>query len=194
MNWLAHLRLAPDQSLVRIGNLAGDFVRGVDLTTLHPDLQIGIAQHRAIDAFVDAHEVCRRARARFAEPLRRYGGVALDVFFDHFLARDWHLHGNGRVLTEFADAVHAELREHRELLPKDLAAVHHRLAQNRWLTMYGTVAGIERVLRAMARRSRRPSPLATITDELRRNYEELDRDFVELWPELLAFAESRHSK
>ena len=58
--------------------------------------------------------------------------------------------------------------------------------------MYGTVAGIERVLRAMARRSRRPSPLATITDELRRNYDELDRDFTELWPELLSFAQARH--
>ena len=27
MNWLAHLRLAPDKPLLRIGNLAGDFVR-----------------------------------------------------------------------------------------------------------------------------------------------------------------------
>ena len=40
MNWLAHLRLAPDEPLVRLGNLAGDFVRGVDLHQRHPSLRV----------------------------------------------------------------------------------------------------------------------------------------------------------
>ena len=193
MNWLAHLRLAPNEPLVRIGNLSGDFVRGIDVTTLHPELQRGISQHRAIDMFVDTHEVFRRARARFVAPFCRFAGVALDVFFDHYLARDWHLHGDGRELTEFVLDVHRDMAEHRALLPPDLGRLHDRMARNSWLTMYDTVAGIERVLRAMARRLRRPSPLGTITSELRRNYEVLGEDFVELWPELLSFATGRHA-
>ena len=102
MNWLAHLRLAPDEPLVRLGNLAGDFVRGVDLQTLDPRVRRGIDQHRAIDRFVDGHEVHRRSRARFGEAWRRFAGVALDVFYDHFLARDWAQYGDGATLESLA--------------------------------------------------------------------------------------------
>ena len=193
MNWLAHLCLAPDQPLVRIGNLAGDFVRGIDLSTLHPDLQRGICQHREIDAFVDAHKVTQRARARFQEPFRRFGGVALDVFFDHYLARDWRLYGDGRQLTEFVAEVHDSLATYRDLLPRDLQRLYERMAQNSWLTMYGTVDGIARVLRAMAQRSRRRLVLASIVSELQRNYDAFDADFAELWPELVGFASLRHA-
>ncbi len=191
MNWLAHLRLAQGESLVRVGNLAGDFVRGVEVAGLHPELQRGIEHHRAIDRFVDRHPVFLRGRDRLAAPYRRFAGVALDVFFDHFLARDWERHGDGRALDEFVDVVHAELEEHRELLPPDLLRLHERMQEHRWLTMYGRLEGIERVLRAMAKRSRRAAPLATVTDELRRNYGELESDFRELWPELLAWSRAR---
>ncbi len=193
MNWLAHLRLAPDQPVVRIGNLAGDFVRGIDISTLHPDLQRGIIQHREIDAFVDAHKIVQRARARFDERCRRFGGVALDVFFDHYLARDWHLYGDGRQLTDFVADVHESLATYRELLPQDLQRLHERMAQNSWLTMYGSIGGIAQVLRAMAQRSRRSSALATIASELQRNYDAFDADFAELWPELVDFASLRHA-
>lgn len=194
MNWLAHLRLAPDQPLVRLGNLAGDFVRGVDIRTLHPDLQLGILQHREMDAFVDAHQVVKRARARFREPFRRFGGVALDVFFDHYLARDWHLYGDGRQLIAFVADVHDSLATYRELLPQELQHLQQRMAQNSWLTMYGTVDGIARVLHAMAQRSRRRSVLATIVSELQRNYDAFDADFAELWPGLVRCAHLCHER
>ena len=60
MNWLAHLRLAPSSPLVRLGNLAGDFVRGVDTAALHPDLPRGIAQHRAVASPLRLVEVERQ--------------------------------------------------------------------------------------------------------------------------------------
>ena len=165
-------------------------MRGLDIGELHPELQRGIAQHRAIDRFVDDHAVHRRSRARFAAPWRRYAGVALDVFYDHFLARDWHLHGDGRALGAFVDEVHAQLEQHRDLLPPELRALQERLAQHGWLRMYDTVDGIERVLRAMSRRGRRSRPLADVTGELRRHYAAFEADFVELWPDLMAFRPS----
>jgi acyl carrier protein phosphodiesterase len=71
MNWLAHLRLAPNEPLLRLGNLAGDFVRGTDVAALHPELQRGVRMHRAIDRFVDAHPVAVRARQRLQPPSPR---------------------------------------------------------------------------------------------------------------------------
>lgn len=188
MNWLAHLRLAPPVPLVRLGNLAGDFVRGVATSGLHPELLRGIAQHRAVDRFVDAHPVVRGARARLDGELGRFAGVALDVFWDHFLARDWHRHGDGRPLAAFAAEVHGELRAHDALLPPPLRALTAGLVEHRWLSGYASVDGIDRVLRAMARRRPRAAALVGGSTELQRHYDALGADFAALWPELTTFA------
>lgn len=188
MNWLAHLRLAPAAPLVRLGNLAGDFVRGVPTAALHPELVRGIEQHRAIDRFVDAHPVARCGRERLGGELGRFAGVALDVFWDHFLARDWHRHGDGRPLTAFAADVHADLRAHDALLPPALRELTARLVAHRWLTGYATLDGIDRVLGAMVRRRPRAAPLAGAGAALRRHYDAFAGDFAALWPELTAYA------
>lgn len=187
MNWLAHLRLSPPQPLLRLGNLAGDFVAGVDLATLPAELQRGIAQHRAIDRFVDAHPVVVAAKARLVPPFRRFAGVLLDVWFDHFLARDWAQHGDGRPLPQFLADVHQDLRTHHALLPAPLQQVAPRFCADGWLEGYASVDGIARVLGLMARRLSRPTPLAQGAELLRADYAVLERDFAALWPELVAF-------
>jgi acyl carrier protein phosphodiesterase len=188
MNWLAHLRLAPAAPLLRLGNLCGDFVRGHDLTTLHRDLQAGIAQHRAIDRFVDAHAVVRASRARLEPRFRRFSGVLVDVYYDHFLARDWPRHGDGGPLERFVAEVHADLRAHAALLPPRLQQALPSMEHERWLTGYGTAEGIEAVLQRMAQRVRRPTPLAEAGGQLLSNYVSLRGDFRTLWPELVEFA------
>lgn len=188
MNWLAHLRLAPAEPLLRLGNLCGDFVRGVDVATLAPALQQGIRQHRAVDAFVDRHPIVRRSRARLDAPFRRLAGVLVDVFYDHYLARDWAALGDGRPLPEFAADVHALLREHEALLPPRLAAVRPWMEAQGWLAGYAQVDGIDAVLRRMAARLQRPTPLGDGAAQLRVHYDALADDFAAFWPELAAFA------
>lgn len=188
MNWLAHLRLSPPDALLRLGNLCGDFVRGVDVATLHPELQRGVHLHRAIDRFVDAHPVVARARQRLLPPFRRFGGVLVDVWFDHFLARDWQHRGDGGALRAFLAEVHADLRAQRALLPAALQQVMPRFTADGWLEGYVTIDGIERVLGLMARRIGRPTPLARGGEPLREHYAALDEDFACLWPDLEAFA------
>lgn len=188
MNWLAHLRLAPADPLLRIGNLCGDFVRGADVASLHPTLRHGIAQHRAIDRFVDAHEVVRRSRARVGPPFRRFAGVLVDVYHDHFLARAWDRLGDGRSLAAFAAGVHDELAFHRDLLPPRLRAALPAMRSQRWLVAYAELEGIGHVLGRMAQRLRRPSPLGRGGEPLRAAYGDLERDFTALWPDLERFA------
>ncbi|MBX3465098.1 MAG: DUF479 domain-containing protein [Planctomycetes bacterium] len=188
MNWLAHLRLAPAAPLLRLGNLCGDFVRGFDLASLHADLRRGIAQHRAVDAFVDAHPGVRRSRDRLPPPWRRFAGVLVDVFHDHFLARDWDRLGIGGPLPAFAAAVHADLRAHRDLLPPRLQQALPWLEAEQWLVGYAGLQGIDTVLRRMSRRSPRAAPLAEGAALLEVHYTALESDFAALWPELVAFA------
>lgn len=188
MNWLAHLRLAPRAPLLRLGNLCGDFVAGVELAALHPDLRRGIAQHRAVDAFVDAHPIVRRSRARLDAPFRRFAGVLVDVFHDHFLARDWDRLGDGSALATFAATVHGDLRAHLDLLPPRLQRAVAWMESEQWLVGYAGLAGIDAVLRRMAQRLRRETPLGDGAAQLQAHYGALDGDFAAFWPELVAFA------
>jgi acyl carrier protein phosphodiesterase len=186
MNWLAHLCLVPTPPLRRLGNLAGDFVRGTSLATLHPELQRAIAQHRAVDGFVDAHPVVVAARRRLAPPFRRFAGVLLDVYFDHFLARDFPALCGGD-LGAFLDGVQHDLREHHAWLPPSLQRVAPQFARDGWLAGYATVEGMAQVLGLMGRRLRRENPLASGAELLRADYAAFAADFAALWPELVSF-------
>lgn len=186
MNWLAHLLLAPEEPRVRIGNLAGDFVRGVDLATLHPALQAGIWMHRAVDRFVDAHPVVARARRRCDGRERRFAGVLVDVFFDHCLARGWAEHGEGD-LAEFAAARYAELVAHRDELPPRLREVLPWLVAEDWLSSYASDAGLAGILARMAARSPRRAVLAGAEAVLFSHRDAFVADFASLWPELRLF-------
>lgn len=188
VNWLAHLCLAAPTPLARLGQLAGDFVRGDELASLTPELREGVLQHRALDAFTDAHPAPRRCRARISGPLRRFGPVLVDVFFDHALAVDFERHADGRGLDEFVDGVHADLAAHVGLLPERLRAVAPRLIGERWLGCYAELAGIEATLRRMEGRLRRPAPLRDAVHELAREREAILAGFAEFWPEAKAFA------
>jgi acyl carrier protein phosphodiesterase len=188
VNWLAHLRLSPPAPLLRLGNLAGDFVQGIELSSLHPDLQRGVQMHRAVDRFVDAHPVVAASRARLQPPLRRFGGVLIDIFCDHFLARDWARYGAGAPLARFLGEVHAALRAHHELLPPALQRVAPRFTTDGWIEGYAQLDGIDRVLGLMAARLARPSPLAGGAAALRADYAAYEADFAALWPQLEAHA------
>lgn len=188
MNWLAHLRLAPSDPLLRLGNLCGDFVRGVDLATLPPAVQRGIHQHRAIDRFVDGHALVLRARSRLPAPFRRLSGVLVDVFFDHFLARDWLIHGDGRPLRDFADASYELLERHAGVLPPRLVRAVPTMRSEDWLASYAQLAGIDAILARMDRRLSRRTGLADGGRLLRARYGELGDDFAAFWPELTAAA------
>jgi acyl carrier protein phosphodiesterase len=189
MNWLAHLLLSEPTPAFRIGNLLPDFVKPPLLEGLPGDFQRGIACHRRIDAFTDAHPVVRRSIGRFDPPFRRFAGILVDVFYDHFLAVDWPVHAS-IPLTDFVAEVYAGIELHREDLP---FLAYERLTQMRsgnWLYRYGDLPGIETTLRRLGGRLRRPFDLAAATLVLDRHYDSLRSDFTEFFPQLRTHAET----
>ena len=93
MNFLAHALLSGEAEADRVGGLMGDFVKGPLPAGLPPDLAAGVALHRAIDSFADRHPAFAASRARVSPGRRRVGGILVDLFYDHLLARDWADHG-----------------------------------------------------------------------------------------------------
>ncbi len=89
MNYFAHLTLARPTVPSKVGNLLGDFMRGVREPDLPEAVRLGLHNHRLVDRFTDHHPLVIESRALFSPQRRRFAGVALDVLFDHFLIRHW---------------------------------------------------------------------------------------------------------
>ena len=151
MNFLGHLFLSGTEPLVIVGNFMADAVKGRDYTHLHPALQRGIALHRAIDSFTDAHPANRTGRERVRTHAGRYSGVVMDLFYDHLLASRWSDRST-EPLPEFAQRMYALLLEHDELLPERTARMVPFMVQRDWLTSYATIDGIGRALAGLASR------------------------------------------
>ena len=187
MNHLAHLALAGDDALERLGNLAGDFVKGTReslAADVHPALLRGIEAHREIDRATDQHPVVRRAIDRL--PRRRLvNAITVDVLFDHFLHRHWNRFYDLAV-SEFIAACYGELRAHRPLLPPRLQQAAPRMIEADWLNRTRTLAGVSAVIDRIARRLRQPQILLGAGAEVAEHADALEADFLAFYPDLIA--------
>ena len=86
MNYLAHLFLSDGTPESLIGNLLGDFVKGSIENIYSLKIIEGIYLHRKIDSFTDSHPIFRSSKRLIGVDRRRFSGIMIDVFYDHFLA------------------------------------------------------------------------------------------------------------
>jgi acyl carrier protein phosphodiesterase len=186
MNYLAHLYLAGDAPEAIVGNLMGDFVKGSALSEYSEPIRAGIRLHRRIDAFTDAHPVVAGSRRLIGPEHRRYAGVLVDIFYDHFLARSWAAYSSVP-LPEFAARVYQVLRTHDRLLPDRLRRVAASMSANDWLGSYAEVVGIEAALARAARRLTRENAMAAGAAELTANYDGLRAHFDCFFPALVQY-------
>ncbi|KAA3655646.1 MAG: DUF479 domain-containing protein [Proteobacteria bacterium] len=194
MNFLAHLWLAgPDEGL-RLGAVAGDFIKGPLPGTVPADMLAGVALHRAIDSFSDAHPAFQRARARVPAPHRRFAGVMVDMFFDHFLAADWDAHHPAASLAGFAAAQYALLGAHAHRFPERAQRMIARMREGDWLSSYAEVATIEYALDRIATRLSRPERFLGCGQALRADYDGFGEDAAEFLTEVRAFAEAERAR
>jgi acyl carrier protein phosphodiesterase len=187
MNYLAHLHLAEQSSEGLLGSLLGDFVKG-PLNDRYPEsVRRGIALHRAVDSFTDAHPLHLESRNRIGKARRRYAGIIVDVCYDHFLSRHWPDYSN-ESLAGFAARVYDVLREYRGELPDRLQRIAPHMIADDWLGSYADLANVGRALDGIARRITRSNNLAGALAEIEANYAALDEDFQRFFPELEAEA------
>jgi len=186
MNWLAHLVLSEPSPAFRIGNLLPDILSALEMGALGGEFRRGIDCHRAIDRFTDAHPVVRRSIRRIEPPFRRYGGILIDVFYDHYLACGWSDYCE-IPLPEFVGAVQASFEAQRGALPLLAYARLQQIKAGGWLASYQDLGGVRRALEGIGARLRRPCELGRATAQLEIHYEALRQDFREFFPELRAY-------
>lgn len=176
MNYLAHLYLSDDNDQVRLGNLMGDFVKGRLQGHYPPLIERGIQQHRSVDRFAHDNIDFQTSWHRLDSALRHIRPLLVDIYYDHFLARHWdHLHTLS--LHRFSQKVYTSLDEQMGILPEPMKPVAQRMIDLDWLTSYGEIETVDRVLERMSKRFRRPVDLTPGSQALRDNYNDLEQDF-----------------
>lgn len=193
MNFLAHAWLARYGSDAFLyGNLIADGVKGGQLDGWPCEVARGIRHHRRVDAYVDHHPRIVAARSRAPDGSRRYAGIALDLVWDHFLARRLD-HDDALIPRCYRLLI-------QQPAPDRLAAMMPVMVRQDWLRRYAdwqftcrALEGLgERLSERLDRRSNRGSTvkdpssnqLAALIPWLTDDYRSLDNDFEAFWPEL----------
>ncbi|MCL6414381.1 ACP phosphodiesterase [Aestuariirhabdus sp. Z084] len=183
MNYLAHLALAGSRQQHRIGGFLGDFVKGPLQGRFAPDIEVGIRQHRAIDAHTDRDPAITHCRLMLGTQHRRYSGIAIDILFDHFLARHW-CRFYQQAFDHFCEACYQDLQTHQHLMPANAQQFVERMQQHRILHSYYHRKTVSLAIERTAQRLRHGAPLLNTIPALENAYPELEQAFIALYPEL----------
>ncbi len=187
MNILAHTYLSNRNEELLIGNFIADFIKGNPASPRHglgPGVVAGIHLHRSIDGFTDAHPAVAAVRTLLRPRCHKYAGVAVDVFFDHFLARDFGPL-TGESLPDFVGFVYQTIRANADQLPPDARRMADAMMRYDWLLHYQTRDGIDRSLKGLARRTAFASGLDTAILDFDRYYDQIGGHFAYFWPQLV---------
>lgn len=184
MNYLAHLFLSGRTAEALIGGLLGDFVKGSIGNDYDARVRMGISLHRKIDRYTDDHEVVVASRRLVSNERRRFAGIMVDVFYDHFLARHWSRYA-AVPLDEFTREVYAILLQYHHNFPRRLQDIVPRMVQDDWLGSYRELWRVGAALDGISRRLRRSSTLAGGLEELETNYVCFEEHFLAFFPQLM---------
>lgn len=193
MNFLAHIYLSGDNDLMKIGNFMADGIRGKHYEYLPEDIQKGIVLHRAIDTFTDAHPVFRQSTKRLHEKYHHYAGVIVDVFYDHFLAKNWTRYSDEK-LDAFVDRFYQSLQDNYTHLTDKTKDMMPYMIKRNWLWNYQFTDGIARILFQMDQRTRNNSKMQYSIEDLRMHYTEFEQEFTTFFEDLRAFVTQKKAE
>ena len=189
MNFLAHFHVTPPIPDAIVGAYLGDFVRGPvhDHVDLPLQMRQGIILHRQVDGYTDAHPVWQRSAGRLNAKRRRLAGIIIDVIYDHFLCRHWEDLAS-QPLDEFVEFCYSSLISRTQLMEQDARRAVRRMREHDWLASYQQVEGIELAFRRLSYRSRALKGIEEAAVDFKTDYEALETDFLEYYPELQGFS------
>ncbi len=187
MNYLAHLFLAGSEPELVLGNFIADHIKGSDVLKYSETTRKGIVMHRAIDAFTDQHPVVKQSIERLRPDFRKYSGVIVDMYYDHFLSAHWNEFSHIN-LEDFTRSRYQILNTFQLILPERSARLLYYMERQNWLQSYGSLDGMQQAFNGMSRRTTFESRMEHAVDNLKADYHEFSLEFQQFFPELQAYA------
>ncbi|MBB1140143.1 ACP phosphodiesterase [Myroides sp. WP-1] len=183
MNFLAHVYLSGDHEKRAIGNFIADSIRGKQYLEFPKEVQYGILLHREIDTYTDTHPIWRKDKKLLVPRYNHYAAVIIDMYYDHFLAKNWSLY-HSQPLADYAAAFYTSLENNFALLPTKIQNFLPIMIRENWFTCYETIDGLGYILSQMDRRTKGISKMSAATEELKEHYTILEADFIQFFKEL----------
>ena len=184
MNFLAHIYLSGENEQIRIGNFIGDYVKGKGYENYPEEIRKGILLHREIDSFTDHHPVVYKSKMHLNQRFRKYSGIIVDIFYDHYLAKEWDRFHH-TPLQEFVAGFYQNAMAYFAVLPPRVRQFLPFLIINNWFESYLSIEGIESVLYRMSRRTSLPEETKYAIEELVDKYDQFNEEFLEFFPSII---------
>lgn len=190
MNYLAHACLSFNHPEILVGNLISDYVKGKKKFDYPAGIQKGIALHRAIDTFTDAHTATKEAKEFFRPHYRLYAGAFVDVVYDHFLATD-ESEFSEQSLHDFSQRVYQSVDNYIPWLPEKFGRMYPYMKEQNWLFNYRTRWGAEKSLGGVVRRSTYLTESETAFRLFEEHYQPLQTCYRHFWADIKLFARNQ---
>ncbi|AXG74300.1 DUF479 domain-containing protein [Flavobacterium arcticum] len=190
MNFLAHIYLSGDNDLLKIGNFMADGIHGKAPKSFPEDVQKGIILHRFIDTYTDAHPVFRQSTKRLHPFYHHYSGVIIDIFYDHFLAKNWSNYHNEH-LYNYTQQFYKLLEDNYTILTERTKGMMPYMIKQDWLGSYATTEGIAEILKQMDRRTKNKSGMTNAVNELLEFYDDFEKEFTLFFKDLQTFVKEK---
>jgi acyl carrier protein phosphodiesterase len=188
MNFLAHLYLSGHDESLMIGNFIADSVKGSAFQKFPEGIRKGILLHRAIDYYTDNHPVFLKSVERLRPGYRKYAGVIADIFYDHYLAKNWKEYSD-KPLEQYASEVNSLMMKNVFLMPEQSLMFLKYAFRTNLLVSYASLQGIEEVLYGMSRRTTFKSNMELAGKDLKENYPEFENEFQLFFEDVRGFVD-----
>ncbi len=190
MNYLAHAYFSFNHAEILAGNMISDFIKGKKKYDYPAGIQKGIALHREIDAFTDAHEATKMAKEIFRPKYRLYSGAFIDVVYDYFLANDKSVFTDSSLL-KFSQTTYTMLDENSKWFPEKFGDKFPYMKSQNWLYNYKSPWGIEKSFGGLVRRANYMTESETAFRLFTENIEWLQKQYNYFSDDIKQFAENR---
>jgi len=188
LNFLAHIYLSGDNEELMIGNFVADYVKGNKMYDYPEGIRKGIELHRKIDFFTDHHSITSRSKDPLRGKYRHYSGVLVDLFYDHFLAKNFPDYSTLN-LTDYTLITYEKLSRRKSDLPDGVQHFLPIMIERNWLLSYASLEGINRVMTGLSKRVNFENRMDEAIHDLKTGYPAFEADFSEFFPELITFVQ-----
>jgi acyl carrier protein phosphodiesterase len=158
MNYLGHIYFSGSDIELMYANLFGDSVKGSNFSQFPITIQEGIRLHRAIDHFIDTHHEVRKVRQQLQGELPKISAIAIDLFFDHLLAKHWPQY-HPQELDVFLENFYMHEPHYFPHYSSAFQDFIVQLSTKKWISYYATFYGLQKSCEGVGKRISFPNTL-----------------------------------
>lgn len=169
-----------------VANLFGDFIKGKDYTYLPLIVQKGVLLHRQIDDYIDHHPLVTQLRLNLYKSLPKIAGIAIDLYFDHLLAKNWSKFSSHQ-LNDFIDGFTIYALQYENLVfsgedfvyPEHFQTLIKTMVEHNFLKRYKYLEGLTMASTGLSKRISFENNLNEATDVFVSNEKEITTVFYQ---------------